>query len=179
MIIGCSRTQYNRMERSENQFKDEQLDTLAIFYGEEATTYKDMQDVDAIIKSAGYFNNKDRAFWLMKMAFCYMFPVFDNEGKQTDLTVDIPKDIIDAMPISKEIQKQKWLEIIQILQSRLLANDKKMTEIGNKLMRMKGYPEKEQIPFREKFHLLEDEQISIQILVDKLNGWLKPEEQSD
>ena len=179
MILGCSRTQYNRMERGENRFKDEQLDTLAIFYGEEPAIYKDMQDVDAIIKSAGYFNNKDRAFRLMKMAFCYMFPVFDNEGKQTDLTVDIPKDIIDAMPISKEIQKQKWLEIIQILQSRLLANDKKMTEIGNKLMKLKGSPEKEQILFREKFHLLEDEQISIQILIDKLNGWLKPEEQSD
>ena len=60
MILGCSRTQYNRMERGENRFKEEQLETLATFYGEDSTTYKDMQDVDAIIKAAGYFKDKDR-----------------------------------------------------------------------------------------------------------------------
>lgn len=172
MIIGCSRTQYNRMEIGENRFKDEQLETLAIFYGEEPTAYNDMQDVDAIIKATGYFNDKDWAFLLLKMAFFYMFPAFDNEGKQTDFSVFIPKDIIETTPISKEIQKQKWLEIIENLQSRRLANDKKMTEIGNKLMRMKSSPKKEQIPFREKFHLLEDEQTSILNLISKLENRL-------
>ncbi|MCH5228237.1 MAG: helix-turn-helix transcriptional regulator, partial [Muribaculaceae bacterium] len=121
MIIGCSRIQYNRMERGENRFKDEQLEVLATFYGEEPPTYKDMQDVDAIIKATGYFfNDKDRAFLLVKMTFFYMFLVFDNEGKQTDFSVFIPKDIIETTPISKEIQKQKWLEIIENLQSRRL-----------------------------------------------------------
>ena len=84
MILGCSRTQYNSMERGENLFKEEQLETLATLYGEDSTTYKDMQDVVAIIKATGYFNDKDRAFRLMKMALCYMFPLFDEEGKQTD-----------------------------------------------------------------------------------------------
>lgn len=178
MIIGCSRTQYNRMERGENRFKDEQLETLAIFYGEEPTAYKDMQDVDVIIKATEYFNDNDRAFRLMRMAFCYMFPVFDNEGKQTDLTVDIPKDIVDAMPISKEIQKQKWVEIIENMNVRLLTNDKKMTEIGNKLMKLKGSPEQDQIPFREKFHSLEDDQTSILNLISKIENRLNPEEKS-
>ena len=59
MILGCSRTQYNSRERGENRFKEEQLETLATFYGEDSTTYKDMQDVDAIIKAAGYFKDKD------------------------------------------------------------------------------------------------------------------------
>ena len=76
------------------------------------------------------------------MALSYMFPPFNNEGKQTDLTVFIPKDIIETTPISNEIQKQKWLEIIENLQSRLLTNDKKMTEIGNELLKLKGSPEK-------------------------------------
>ncbi|MCH5233889.1 MAG: helix-turn-helix transcriptional regulator, partial [Muribaculaceae bacterium] len=102
MILGCSRTQYNRMERGENRFKDEQLETLATFYGEDSTTYKDMQDVDAIIKAAGYFKDKDRSLRLMKMALSYMFPVLDDKGKQADLTVFVPKDFIDAKPISKE-----------------------------------------------------------------------------
>ncbi|MCH5319777.1 MAG: hypothetical protein J1E38_08745 [Paramuribaculum sp.] len=54
------------MERGENRFKEEQLETLATFYGKDSTTYKDMQDVDAIIKAAGYFKDKDRSLRLMK-----------------------------------------------------------------------------------------------------------------
>ena len=42
-----------------------------------------------------------------------------------------------------------------------------MTEIGNELMQLKGSPEEEQSQFREKFHLLEDEQISIDNLFRK------------
>ena len=53
-----------------------------------------------------------------------------------------------------------------------------MTEIGNELIKLKGSPEEEQIHFREKFHLLEDEQISIDNLIRKLQDWLNPEENS-
>ena len=58
------------------------------------------------------------------------------------------------------------------------ADYNKMTEIGNKLMKLKGSPEEEQIPFREKFHLLEYEQISIDNLIRKLQNWLNTEEKS-
>ena len=51
-----------------------------------------------------------------------------------------------------------------------------MTEIGNELMKLKGASEEEQRPHREKFHLLEDEQISIRNLVFKIKNWLKSEE---
>ena len=61
---------------------------------------------------------------------------------------------------------------------RLLANDKKMTVIGNELLMLKGTPEKEQISFREKFHLLEDEQTSILNLISKLENRLRLEEKS-
>ena len=61
---------------------------------------------------------------------------------------------------------------------RSRANYKKMTEIGNELMKLKGSPEEEQRPFREKFHLLEDKQISIDNLIQKLQDWLNPEEKS-
>ena len=40
-----------------------------------------------------------------------------------------------------------------------------MTEIGNELMKKKGFLKEEQRPFREKFHLLKDEQISIGNLI--------------
>ena len=45
-----------------------------------------------------------------------------------------------------------------------------MTEIGNELMQLKDSPEQDQIPLREKFHLLEDEQISIGNLIRKIQN---------
>ena len=90
--------------------------------------------------------------------------------------MNFPKDFIDAKPISKEDQRKMWLDIIEKMQSRSRANYKKMTEIGNELMKLKGSPENDQIPLREKFHLLEDEQISIDNLIQKLQNWLNPEE---
>ena len=51
-----------------------------------------------------------------------------------------------------------------------------MTEIGNDLMKLKGSPEPVQIPLLEKFHLLEDEQMSIDNLIRKLQNWLNREE---
>ena len=45
-------------------------------------------------------------------------------------------------------------------------------------MKLKGSPEEDQRQFREKFHLLEDEQISIDNLIQKLLNWLNPEEKS-
>ena len=112
------------------------------------------------------------------MALSYMFPVLDDKGKQTDLTVFVPKDFIDVKTISKEDQRKMWLDIIEKMHSRSRANYNKMTEIGNELMQLTGSPEPDQIPLREKFHLLEDEQISIQNLISKLENWLNPEEKS-
>ena len=56
------------------------------------------------------------------------------------------------------------------MHSRSRANYNKMTEIGKELMKLKGSSEEEQRPFREKFHLLEDEQISINTLIRKLEN---------
>lgn len=52
MILSCSRPQYLRMERGENHFKDEQLEVLAALYGEDVSTYKDMQDVDYLLNKS-------------------------------------------------------------------------------------------------------------------------------
>ena len=70
------------------------------------------------------------------------------------------------------------MDIIEKMHSRSRFNYNKMTEIGNELMKLKGSPENDQRPLREKFHLLEDEQISIDNLIQKLQNWLNPEEKS-
>ena len=51
-----------------------------------------------------------------------------------------------------------------------------MTEIGKELMKMKDSPVEEKLSFREKFHLLEYEPISMDNLIRKLQNWLNPEE---
>ena len=70
------------------------------------------------------------------------------------------------------------MDIIEKMPSRSRANYNKMTEIGNELMKMKDSLEEEKLSLREKFHLLEDEQISIDNLIQKLQDWLNPEEKS-
>ena len=70
------------------------------------------------------------------------------------------------------------MDIIEKMHSRSHAKYNKMTQIGNELMQLKGSPEQDQIHLREKFHLLEDEQISIDNLIKKLKSWLNPEVKS-
>ena len=68
MILSCSRPQYLRMEKGENRFKDEQLEVLASIYGEDVSIYKDMQDVDNLLKKIGYNEDSERAIYLLELA---------------------------------------------------------------------------------------------------------------
>ena len=38
MVLNCSRPQYLRKRKGENCFKDEQLETMAVIYGEDVST---------------------------------------------------------------------------------------------------------------------------------------------
>ena len=69
-----------------------------------------------------------------------MFPVLDDKGKQTDLTVFVPKDFIDAKPISKEDQRKMWMDINEKMHTRSRANYNKTIEIGNELVKRRGIP---------------------------------------
>ena len=95
-----------------------------------------------------------------------------------ELKFEFSKDFIDAKPISKEDQRKMWMDIIEKMHSRSRANYNKMTEIGDGLMKMKDSPEEEKLSLHEKLHLLEDEQISIDNLIRKLQYWLNLEEKS-
>ena len=70
---------------------------------------------------------------------------------------EFSKDFTDTKPISKEDQRRMWIDIIEKIHSRSRTNYNKMTEIVNELKKLKGSLEQDQISFREKFHLLEDE----------------------
>lgn len=64
-LLGCSRPQYERMERGENRFKDEYLVTLASLYGIPVTELFELRLRDEILRAAGLFDNPERALSLL------------------------------------------------------------------------------------------------------------------
>ena len=143
MILGCSRPQYLRKERGENCFKDEQLELLAALYGEDVSTYKDMQDVNYLFKKIGYDENPERAVHLLNLAIRAVIIPSDNDNPEVNLSSENDNKIFNVKPISKEIQQQKIAEIVEKLHRRFQQNDVRMTEIGKKLAPMAGAPNPE------------------------------------
>ena len=74
---------------------------------------------------------------------------------------------------SKEFQQQNLAKIIERLQLRYRQNDSKMTEIGEKITPMADAPNPEKAKLWQEYHLIEDEQISIEKLISKLKDWVK------
>ena len=169
MILNCSRPQYLRMEKGENRFKDEQLEALASIYGEDVSTYKDMQDLDYLLKKIGYNDNPERAIHLLELALKAIKIPSHSDPQNENLSSEIRGTIFNIKPISKEDQQQKLTEIIDNLNFRFQRNDSKMTKIREKIIPMADSPNPEKAKLWQQFNLLEDEQTSIGKLIDKLN----------
>ena len=83
----------------------------------------------------------------------------------------------------KRSSKEKWLGIKERMHSRSIVNGDKKIEDLQRIeetekyagIKLKGFPEKEQVLVQEKFHLLEDEQLSIEALIRELEIWLRAE----
>ena len=170
MILNCSRPQYLRMERGENRFKDNQIELLAVLYGEEMSTYKDMQDLDYLLKKIGYNDNPERAIHLLNLALrAVTIPSYDDNPK-ANLTFEIAEKTFSLEPISKEIQQQKLTEIIENLNRRFKQNNLKMADVREKIVPMADTPNPTKAKLWQQIHLLEDEQSSIIKLIDKLRS---------
>ena len=173
MILDCSRPQYLRMERGENRFKEEQLEALAALYGEEVSTFKDMQDVDFLLKKIGYNDDTERAIRLLTLALKAIIIPSTDDNSEERLSPEIPERLFNIQPVSKEFQQQNLAKIIERLQLRFQQNDSKMTEIGEKIAPMADAPNPEKAKLWQEYHMLEDEQISIDKLISKLKDWVK------
>ena len=167
-LLECSRTQYRRMEKGENNFSDCQLEVLSTLYGDDITLYKDSQEIENLLKRIGYYRDPNKAVRLLKLTLKKILMDKRSFSSIKDLTLIIPDNIDEYELFNEKKRKDGLIGLIKKLEKRLINLDSKMTEIGNILMKMKDSPEREQIPFREKFHLLEDEQISIHKLISKL-----------
>lgn len=168
MILTCSRPQYLRMEKGENRFKDNQIELLAVLYGEDMSTYKDMQDVDYLLKKIGYNDNPEGAIHLLNLALrAVTIPSYDDNPK-ANLTFEIAEKTFSLEPISKEIQQQKLAKIIENLHHRFKQNNVRLTEIGKELAPIADTPNRKKAKLWQQCHLLEDEQTSILKLIDKL-----------
>ena len=156
------------MERGENRFKDEQLEVLAFLYGEEVSTYKDLQDMDNLLKKIGYNDDPNRAIRLLNLSLrAVTIPSYDDISK-ANLTSEITENLFHWEPISKELQQQKLAEIIENLHHRFHQNDLKMAVIREKIVPMTDAPNPEKSKLWQQFHLLEDQQISIDKLINKM-----------
>ena len=172
MILNCSRPQYFRMERGENRFKDEQLEVLASLYGEDVSTYKDMQDMDYLLKKIGYNDNPERAIYLLELVLKAIKKPLSHNSQREDSSSSIHRPIFSFNPISKEIQHQKLVEIIENIRLRYQQNDLKMAEIREKIVPMADATNPTKAKLWQQFHLLEDEQISMDRLINKMNNLL-------
>lgn len=71
-LLDCSRPQYERMERGDNQFKPQQLVTLATIYNENPNLYIDLQDVSLLLEKAGADVDSERPKRLLIAALQYI-----------------------------------------------------------------------------------------------------------
>ena len=124
------------MARGQNRFKDEQWEVLASLYGEDASTYKDMQAADYLLKKIGYNDNPERAILLLNLVLRFVIIPFYDDNPEADLSFEITEKMFNMKSISKEIQQQKVAEIIENVHHRFHKNELRMTEIGKKLVSM-------------------------------------------
>ena len=70
------------------------------------------------------------------------------------------------------MQRQKLAEIIENIRLRYQQNDLKMAEIREKIVPMADATNPIKAKLWQQFHLLEDEQISIEKLINKMENHL-------
>lgn len=107
MILSCSRAQYLRLEKGENRFKDEQLGALASIYVEDVSIYKDMQDLEYLLKKIGYNDNPERASYLLELALKAITIPSDEDHPDDNGYPGIPENLFIMKPVTKEFQQQK------------------------------------------------------------------------
>ena len=127
-----------------------------------------MQDVDYLLKKIGYNDNTERAIHLLELAMKAITVPSSNDSLNENLSPEINARAFNFKPVSKEIQQQKIAEIIENLDSRFKQNDLKLIEINEKIVPMADTPNPEKAKLWQQFHLLEDEQTSINKLITKL-----------
>ena len=170
IILEYSRYQDLRMEKGETRFKDDQLDGLAFIYGEDVSTYKDMQDLDYLLREIGYNYNPGNAIHLLNLTLKAITIPSETHPSDDKISPEIKEKLFNLQSFSKEFQQQKIAEIMDNIRLRYQQNDLKMTEIREKIVPIADAPNTEKAKLWHQFHLLEDEQISIQKLIDKLRS---------
>ena len=151
MILSCSRPQYLRMENGENRFKDEQLALLAALYGENVSIYKDMQDLDYLLKKIGYNDNQERDINLLNLALKAITITSETDPTDDKISPEIKEKLFNLQPISKEIHHQKMAEIIENNRSRYQQNELKMGEIREIIAPMTDTPNPKKLNFGNSF----------------------------
>ena len=125
------------------------------------------------MKKIGYNDDTERAIYLLTLALKAINIPSTDDNSEERLSPEIPERLFNIQPVSKEFQQQNLAKIIERLHLRFQQNDSKMTEIGEKIAPMADAPNPEKAKLWQQYHMLEDEQISIDKLISKLKGLVK------
>ena len=102
-------------------------------YGEDVSTYKDMQDMDYLLKKIGYNDNPERAIYLFELVLKAITKPSSHNSQRKDSSSSINGPIFRFKSISKEIQHQKLAEIIENIRLHYHQNDLKWLRSVRKL----------------------------------------------
>ena len=125
-----------------------------------------------LLKKIGYNDNPERAIYLLELVLKAIKKPSSHNSQREDSSSSIHRPIFSFKPISKEIQHQKLVEIIENIRLRYQQNDLKMAEIREKIVPMADATNQTKAKLWQQFHLLEDEQISMDRLINKMNNLL-------
>lgn len=106
-LLECSRTQYRRMEKGENNFSDSQLEILSTLYGDDIILYKDSQEIENLLKRIGYYKDPNKAFRLLKQTLKKVSLDKGSYSSDGDLTLIIPDNIDKYEQFNEEKEKMK------------------------------------------------------------------------
>lgn len=164
-LLGCSRPQYERMERGDNRFKPHQLVTLAAIYSENPSLYIDLQDVSLLLDKADIDEDPERAKRLLIAALqCLTTP----ENCQS-LVVDSLTDDTQSETELCQTREQSLKEIISTQKQRLWKVDAEIKRITQIICGYEKCAGENTDTLRRRLNVLTDESTSLLRLIDKLS----------
>lgn len=131
-----------------------------------------MQDVDYLLKKIGYNDDPERTIYLLELSLKAIKIPSPSDLQKENLSPENKAQTFNFKPISKEDRQQKLTKIIEKLHLRYHHNDLKMSEMREKIIPMADAHNPEKAKLWQEFYHLEDEQTSIDKLIEKIKNLL-------
>lgn len=154
-LLGITRTQYNRMERGENQFKDEYLDTLATYYGVNPDELRLLQIIDNVLRIVGYGSDNERAAFLLNIV---QEVVATSERHEECAVQNQVASFLSEDPNCIERRIENLSKMVKKIQLHASEIDQRMSKLGKELEHAEHTDDDRETPRRRILELDYDQQ---------------------